>query len=135
MREEKPLILLVEPDRALSDLIMLTMQRRGYAINCAENLAEAETFIKRRRPLLVILDLFAQDGSGLQFLKDLQTRRLPIRPIVIVISSYGFQEIVEQAVQAGATDFILKPFNVDVLGEKVSALILNKSVDHSDSLA
>jgi DNA-binding response OmpR family regulator len=134
MSDEKPLILLVEPDRALSDLIMLTMHRRGYAINRAENLAEAATVLKRHQPLLVILDLFAQGGSGLQFLKDLQTRRLLIRPIVIVISSYGFQEIVEQAIQAGASDFLLKPFDVDILSEKVSALILNRSVDHTDSL-
>jgi FixJ family two-component response regulator len=53
---------------------------------------------------------------------------------VIVISSYGFQEIVEQAIQAGASDFLLKPFDVDILSEKVSALILNRSVDHTDSL-
>jgi DNA-binding response OmpR family regulator len=133
MAHEKQLILLVEPERVLSDLIMLNMQRNGFKIKRLESVAEARVALRRSRPSLIILDLFVPDGSGLELLKDIQAKKIVAEAPVIVISSYGFQEIVEQAIQAGASDFILKPFDVDVLTGKVSALILNKSVDHLDS--
>ncbi|MHC1782796.1 MAG: response regulator [Anaerolineaceae bacterium] len=135
MDETNRLILLVEQERALSDLITITLQRNGFNIKRAGSLAEARNVLKRNRPLLVILDLFVPDGSGLELLKEIQTNRQLILTPVIVISSFGFQEIVEQAIQGGATDFILKPFDVDVLSEKIKSLILNKSVDHSETLA
>jgi two-component system response regulator (stage 0 sporulation protein A) len=135
MDETKPLILLVEQERALSDLITMTLQRGGFIMKRAGNLAEARSILKKIQPLLVILDLFVPDGSGLDLLKEIQTTRLLLRPKVIVISSFGFQEIVEQAIQAGASDFILKPFNIDVLSEKVNSLIIDKSVNHLETLA
>lgn len=135
MTHEKPLILLIEPERVLSDLIVLSMQRNGYKIKRMESAAEARVALRRSHPSLIILDLFLPDGSGLELLKDNQNKKILADAPVIVISSYGFQEIVEQAIQAGARDFILKPFDVDVLTEKVAALTLNKSVDHLDSLA
>ncbi len=112
---------------------MLNMQRNGFKIKRLESVAEARVALRRSRPSLIILDLFVPDGSGLELLKDIQAKKIVAEAPVIVISSYGFQEIVEQAIQAGASDFILKPFDVDVLTGKVSALILNKSVDHLDS--
>jgi two-component system, NtrC family, response regulator PilR len=134
MNERRPLILLIEPDRALSDLITMTLQRQGFNIKRVGSQAEARTILKRSRPLLVVLDLFVPDGSGLELLKEIQTSRRIIRPDVIVISSFGFQEIVEQAVQAGAKDFVLKPFDIDVFGEKIKNLMINKSVDQPNTL-
>jgi two-component system, OmpR family, KDP operon response regulator KdpE len=134
MNESRPLLLLVEPDRALSDLMTMTLQRSGFNIKRAGSLVEARGILKRSRPLLVVLDLFVPDGSGLELLKELRTSRRIIRPNVIVISSFGFQEIVEQAIQGGAKDFILKPFDIDVLNEKIKNLMLKKSVDHQISL-
>lgn len=134
MNDSKPLILLVESDRTLSDLITLTLQRNGYNIKRAGSLKEASEIFKRSRPLLVILDLFVPDGSGLEFLKEIKTSRRIIRPLVIVITSFGFQEVVEEAINAGAKDFILKPFDIDVLSQKVNNLIIKKSVDHPQSL-
>ncbi len=133
MSDNKPLILLVEPERALSDLITMTLQRSGFNIKRAGSQAEARTLLKRSRPLLVILDLFVPDGSGLELLKEIQTGKRLIRPIVIVISSFGFQEIIEQAIQSGARDFILKPFDVDILNEKVKNLMVKKSVNHQNT--
>lgn len=129
MNENKQLILLVESDRALSDLITMTLQRHGFNTKRVGSQAEARTILKRSRPQLVILDLFVPDGSGLDLLKEIQTSRRNIKPNVVVISSFGFQEIVEQAVLAGARDFVLKPFDIDVFGEKIKKLMINKSVD------
>jgi CheY-like chemotaxis protein len=99
--------------------------RSGYAVTPAASAPAALAAVESgaARPELVLLDLFLPQINGLMLLASLrQIAGLETVP-VIVLSTLGFPEIVEQAIAAGAQDFLLKPFDPELLAEKVSRIL------------
>jgi|WetSurMetagenome_2_1015567.scaffolds.fasta_scaffold1032842_2 DNA-binding response OmpR family regulator len=115
--ESRPAILLVEPDRPLRDVIVLGLERAGFEVVTVEHPEETVAMIRSRRPFLVLLDLFLPHVSGLEILKQIDAT-LRSHCWIFVLSAFGFPEVVQQAQQAGARDFILKPIDTDGLVEK-----------------
>ena len=120
---EKPTILLVEDDRPLAELINKTLQRKGYDTFLTNHPAEAISFVRSNRPLAALIDLYLPEKSGLELIVEMKINGLLEQTSVIAISSLGFWEIVQQAVKAGAREFIVKPFNIDLLMEKLESVI------------
>jgi two-component system, OmpR family, alkaline phosphatase synthesis response regulator PhoP len=116
--ESRPTILLVEPERVLRDLMVLALERSGFSIVLAEQPETTVAMIRAHHPFLVLLDLFLPHGSGWEILKQIDAS-LRARCWVFALSAFGFPEVVQQAKQAGARDFILKPIDIDSLVEKV----------------
>jgi DNA-binding response OmpR family regulator len=116
---EQKLVLLVEDDRVLTDLIKLTLGRAGFIVQTTNKSDEVLNLIDELKPTLVLLDLFLPGCNGLDLLEKMnQERKLDNTP-VIIISAYGFMEVLQQAILMGAKDFIVKPFNSDLLLMKV----------------
>jgi DNA-binding response OmpR family regulator len=111
-------IVLVEGDRALRDVLTLPLQRAGFTVVCEEKPEQAIATIRTQKPFLVLLDLFLPHKSGLDILKQTDPG-LRAHCWILVISSLGFPEVVQQAQKAGARDFLLKPIDTDMLVEKV----------------
>jgi DNA-binding response OmpR family regulator len=111
------LVLVVEPERALRDLLALRLLRLGCDVLLAEDGAEALELMRTRQPQLVLLDLFLPCLNGLAVLE--QWRAQKPRPPVIVLSSFGFREIVRQTLATGVSDFLLKPIDLERLSEQV----------------
>ena len=99
-------ILLLEDDKSLNRGITFTLQKAGYSVTSAFTLAEAESCLEESRYSFIICDITLPDGSGL----DLGRR---IREISDAYFSY----------EAGADDYITKPFSLMVLVSKVNALM------------
>ena len=114
-------IVLAEADRLLSDLMLLGLGRLRPAcrVLAAADGEAAVQFVRQHQPQLVLLDILLPKMNGLAVMRELRAdaalRRIP----VIVISSLGFRETVEQAARGGARDFILKPFDLGLLLGKV----------------
>lgn len=118
MENRRATILLIEADPALRDLIALPLEREGFRVVASDRAAEAPALIRKHKPFLVLLDLFLPHISGLDVLRKIDDG-LRARCFLIVLSSLGFREVVAQAREAGARDFILKPVDTDRLLEKV----------------
>jgi DNA-binding response OmpR family regulator len=121
------LVLIVEPERALRDLLALRLLRLGCDVLLAEDGAEALELMQARQPHLVVLDLFLPRLNGLAVLE--QWRTLTKRPPVIVLSSLGFREIVQRALAAGVSDFLLKPVDLERLSEQVRRCLASPAVE------
>jgi two-component system chemotaxis response regulator CheY len=97
------------------------VEKNGYEVVAeAQNGAEAIEKYKSERPEIVTMDITMPEMNGIEALKGI--RRIDPHAKVVMCSAMGQQAMVMEAIQAGATDFIVKPFETDrVLDSLVKA--------------
>ncbi|MFO0616288.1 MAG: response regulator [Polyangiaceae bacterium] len=107
-----PLVLVVDDEPQLRKFLRAALLSHGYRLIEAESCAGALVEVKTRNPDVVLLDLGLPDGSGLDLTRTLrQWSKTPI----IVISARGREDDKVEALDAGADDYLTKPFGVKEL--------------------
>lgn len=108
----KPCFLIVEDDKAVRNLIATTLEIKGYQYRIAKTGAEAISETISNHPDLIILDLGLPDMNGNEIIKKVRTwSRTPI----IVVSARSDDRDKIAALDAGADDYLTKPFSVNEL--------------------
>jgi DNA-binding response OmpR family regulator len=116
-------VLLVEDEPALRDLIALILQNLvGCRVVTAGDGEEALKSFSELHPQAVVLDILLPYMNGLDLLRKLKEQGDLDGTGVIVISALGYPEVVRQAAAAGANDFLVKPFDPEILAERVKTL-------------
>lgn len=114
-------ILICDDDEGILDLLEMVLGEEGYTTIGESNSLNVPGVIRRERPDLLLLDLWMPVLSGDQVLRNIrlepETRQLPV--IVISASRDGCT----LAMNAGATDFVAKPFDLDQLVGKMKNLL------------
>ena len=119
MENTEERILIIQKDRFVSDLIRLTLQRAGYKTTVINKTTDIIKILNRENPSLILLDLFFPGWDSMRFLQSLRKDQKNKDLKIIVISSLGFGEVVTNAIHFGANDFLVKPFETELLIEKV----------------
>ena len=109
-------ILVVEDEKSISGFIKAILTTNGFDVIVAHTGAEAFSMISSHCPDLVVLDLGLPDGDGQDFIRDLR-RWSPIP--VIVLSARVDETDKIQALDAGADDYLIKPFGIGELLARV----------------
>ena len=107
----KPTILIVEDEVRMCHLLELSLGEEGYTTHSAESAEAGLKFIETGQTDLVLSDLKLPAMSGLELLEA--ARRLRPDLPFIVMTAYGSVESAVEAMRAGASDYILKPFSFD----------------------
>ena len=108
----KPLVLVVEDDAAISNLITTTLSMQNYKYKTAKNGDQAIMSAASHNPEVMLLDLGLPDMDGVEVIKRVRTwSTMPI----IVISARSEETDKIEALDAGADDYLTKPFSVDEL--------------------
>ena len=108
----KPLILVVEDDNSVKNLITTTLKAHDYRYLTASNGADAVLEASSHNPDIVLLDLGLPDIDGVDVIKKIRTwSNMPI----IVISARSEDTDKIEALDAGADDYLTKPFSVEEL--------------------
>ena len=108
----RSLILVVEDDAAVRSLMAVTLDTQGYRYRLAANGAEALIEASTHRPDVMLLDLGLPDMEGVDIIRKVRTwTAMPI----IVISARSEDADKVEALDAGADDYLTKPFSVDEL--------------------
>ena len=116
----KTLILVVEDDRPIRNLIVTTLKTHDYKYLAAENGASAILEASSHNPDIVLLDLGLPDMEGVEVIKKIRTwSNMPI--IVISARSEDMDKI--EALDAGADDYITKPFNPPILLARIGVVL------------
>ncbi len=102
-------ILMVEDSRSLTSIYRAYLEKDGYQIAAVDTLAKAHGALGAFLPDLVLLDIELPDGNGLDLLREL--KQMERSPEVVVMTAHGTSDMAVQAIQAGAFDFITKPFD------------------------
>ena len=130
-------ILVVDDEEEILQLIEYHLLKSGYACTCATTGAEAIRSARMLLPDLVLLDLMLPGTDGLQVCSvlktDAKTRHIPI----VMVTAKGTEGDIVRGLEAGADDYVTKPFSPKVLIARVGAVLrrmTRKGQDESPSL-
>ncbi|MBI2678627.1 MAG: sigma-54-dependent Fis family transcriptional regulator [Candidatus Koribacter versatilis] len=120
-------ILIIDDEAAIRESLETLLDLEGYAIESAENGEEGLARLAARPFDLVLLDFALPDMNGLEVLAEIRDRDPQLA--VIMITAYGTVENAVRAVQAGATNFIQKPWDNEKLLADVRAAVARRRAE------
>ena len=124
-------LLIVEDDALLQSGLAQALSAQGYAVDCASTAAESNAFLRSGQYSLIVLDLGLPDRDGATLLR--QWRRDGINVPVLILTARDALEDRVDGLDAGADDYLVKPFALVELQARVRALI-RRFQGHSDNL-
>lgn len=124
MSAEKPTALIVEDERQIRRFVRGALEEEGCRVAEAETSAQGLLEAGRQTPDLVLLDLGLPDGDGVEFIRAL--RGWSDAPI-LVLSARAHEKDKVRALDAGADDYLTKPFGVGELQARVRALLRRRN--------
>ena len=110
--------MLLEDDENLNRGIALKLQKEGYQVFSAFQISEAEKLFDENRIDLVISDITLPDGNGLEFCRKIRNKS---KVFVLFLTAMDSEIDMVNGYDAGADDYITKPFSLMVLVSKVQA--------------
>ncbi|WP_143317534.1 response regulator [Clostridium sp. HBUAS56017] len=122
----KTSILVVEDDKAIKNFISTALDANSYNCLTAENGKQAILTTTSKRPDIIILDLGLPDIDGVEIVK--KVRSWSICPIIVVSARSEDKDKIE-ALDAGADDYLTKPFSVDELLARIRVAIRKMNYD------
>lgn len=115
-------LLVVDDEPGIQKLVRIFFEARGLKVVVAGSGEEGLAAIDKHQPTLVMLDINMPGMDGLMTLKKFRSK-YPTLPVIIA-SSFGEQAIVREALEAGAYDYVTKPFNLEYLETVVFTKVL-----------
>jgi len=128
---ERTRVLVVDDEQAIRHFLTTTLQGSGYIVEAVGTGQEALTAVTHRPPTLIILDLGLPGISGQQVLAELRAwSKIP----VIILSAIGREQEKVDAFNAGADDYLTKPFGVPELLARIRAMLRRTAATDDDGL-
>ncbi len=125
-------VLVVEDEAAIAELVAMNLRHASFEVEIAETAGAAQSAVDRVLPDLVLLDWMLPGGSGLhlarQWRADARTRDLPI--IMLTARAEEVDKIA--GLDAGADDYLVKPFSTNELLARIRAVLRRKSPEALD---
>jgi DNA-binding response OmpR family regulator len=119
----KPIVLVADDEEDIRALVAFRLQRAGYEVITAADGAEALTLATTRLPDLIVLDMMMPKATGLEVTRSLReqdsTKDIP----VILLTARAQEADVASGFEAGADDYVKKPFSPMDLQLRVQALL------------
>ena len=121
----KKKILIIDDEVDLVDLVKMRLEVHNYFVEPLYTSTRALEIAKREKPDLILLDVMMPDKNGYEACKELKadeaTRHIPI--ILFTAKPEQKERIKEEALSAGANDYLLKPFDPADLVKKIEKLL------------
>ena len=123
-------ILIVDDDSAIRTVVAQALRRAGYAVRTTASLAELRREMRSRVPDVLVTDVVLPDGDGLEATAAL-SKSTPDLP-VIVFSARNTLATAVRATEAGAYEYLPKPFDLDTLTQTVAAALARRAGDPTE---
>jgi DNA-binding response OmpR family regulator len=119
-------ILVAEDERDIRDLITFTLRFAGHEVIPTANGEEAYQAALKEIPDLILLDVRMPRMSGYEACREIKANQSTQDIPVVFLSAKGQESEVKTGIEAGAVEYILKPFSPDQLTERVHAILSRK---------
>ena len=121
--DRPPLIMIVDDDRSMRMLLNMAMEDLDYRVVEAKNGEQCLAEYVDRQPDLILLDAMMPDIDGFTCCQKIRSLPRGDRLPILMITALDDRESIQQALDAGATDYITKPIRWAILSEKVRRLL------------
>ena len=121
----KKSIVIADDDPMIVTLVSLRLEADDYEVVGAPSGEDALQQIRRHAPLAAILDVQMPGGGGLETLEQIKADPATAGIPVMILTGERNPETVMQALSGGAADYMVKPFNPDMLAERLGRAIRN----------
>jgi DNA-binding response OmpR family regulator len=120
-------ILVIEDDKKMRDGLVEILSDEGYDVDFAENGQIGLEKIKKKEFDVILTDLIMPVMGGMEVLMEIKH----IKPManVIIITAFGTIENAVDAIKAGASDYITKPFKIDEVQTKIRMVLATAEID------
>ena len=117
-------LLFVDDDPRAHDTLDLVLPQE-YELESATTLADGDRAVSRGDVDIVLLDLVLPDGSGLELLRSV--RATPLGPPVVMLTGHSDVRLAVEAIRAGASDYLVKPYDLRTLLATLHAALVNNT--------
>jgi DNA-binding response OmpR family regulator len=114
-------VLLVEDDRMIAQGLQTALRQEGYAVDWMSDGNSADAALRTSSFDVVLLDLGLPERSGIEVLRELR-RRGDATPVIVVTARDAIQDRVA-GLDAGADDYIVKPFDLDEIAARMRSVL------------
>lgn len=134
-------ILVVEDETEIRELISLLLLRQGHKVQQCGSAFEAIACLKREQFDLIVLDWMLPQMSGIEFMRFLKDASLRAgggespAPAVLMVTAKAEPQDVVEGLEAGADDYVTKPFENSVLSARVKALLRRAQLQRAETLS
>ncbi|GAB4110890.1 MAG: response regulator transcription factor [Phycisphaeraceae bacterium] len=132
--DRQPSLLIVEDELDLIEVLRFSLAREGFKVRTATNGEDAIREVRQHKPDLIVLDLMLPTIDGLSVCRALrrheQTRDIPI----VMLTAKGEETDIVKGLEAGADDYVTKPFSPKVLLARIQAVLRRAQPDSSGGL-
>ena len=112
-------LMIVDDDEPFLRRLARALEKRGFAVETAQSVAEGRHIATARPPAHAVIDLRLEDGNGLDVVEALRARRPDAR--IVVLTGYGAIATAVAAVKIGATDYLSKPADANEITDALLA--------------
>ncbi|HVV68075.1 MAG TPA: response regulator [Gammaproteobacteria bacterium] len=120
---KKPLILIVEDEAAILEMLQLSLNMAGFATTTASSTKAAEEKNAARIPDLILLDWMLPGQSGVDYIKKLRNDPTTMHIPIILLTAKAEEENKIKGLDAGADDYITKPFSPRELLSRIKTVL------------
>lgn len=125
-------ILIVEDEKSLLKVIAKRLKESGYAVDAADNGEDALLFIQTSEYDIIVLDILLPKVNGLEVLRYIRNEKIST-PVIMLTALDSIDDKV-QGLDAGADDYLAKPFSFDELFARIRVLLRRQSDNKTNLL-
>jgi CheY-like chemotaxis protein len=119
-KQSRPLLLVVDDDEYMCRLLRQVLSNAQYEVQTVGTAADAQRFLVANRPDLILMDFVLPDASGIVLMRQIRGGDFNLDIPVIMLTGQAEKHVILESRKAGAVDFVAKPFNRDILLNKVA---------------
>src|SRR4051812_10014676 len=119
-------ILIAEDDPASALLLQRALMRSGYAVSVAPNGREALQLLEREAFDALLTDWMMPELDGIELIRRVRTSIKPT-PAIMLITALDSEQTRTCAVQAGADDYLTKPYQIQVILDRLGACLMRRA--------
>lgn len=125
-----PTVLVVDDEVAIRDMVGLALQQAGMGFEKSASAHEAKALLDSSTPDLILLDWMMPGLSGVDWLRELRRNEATANIPVIMVTARTDEEDIIRGLDAGADDYLAKPFSTNELLARIRALLRRSSTEN-----
>jgi len=113
-------ILIIDDEKDLAAMVKLRLEANGFSVSEGFTAKEGLEKAEKERPDLILLDIMLPDSDGYQLCQKLKSNPRTSSIAIIIFTASSLKDLAKKAMQAGAVDYVIKPFEPKELLEKIN---------------